>query len=182
MGSCEIALKLSFLELTSSIGTNVSDVHGPIYLWHCDRWIITKTSSSNLCCILSVSWFTLRTIFSKLVIYAVILPWFCWTFIVFQSTIIFISSCCTLFTLWNLLLVWVNFWNKALDKQHSSRNHLKDGGSFTSDKFVHYSTENWKDEAMQMISPRLSIWKDSSGNKGGFASHECSSVHKKHLR
>ena len=48
-------------------------------------WII-----SNLCCALSVWWFTLRTIFSKLVIYTIILLWFCWTCMVFQLTLVFI--------------------------------------------------------------------------------------------
>ena len=55
---------------------------------------------------LSVSWFTLWTIFSKLAIYTVILPWFCWTCMVFQLTLIFICFCHTWFTLWNLSLVW----------------------------------------------------------------------------
>ena len=61
---------------------------------------------SNLCCALSVSWFTLRTIFSELVICAVILPWVHDLVWHFQSTIIFIHFCCAWFTLRNLPLVW----------------------------------------------------------------------------
>ena len=61
---------------------------------------------SNPLCALSASWFTLQTIFSKLVIYTVILPWFCWTCMVFQSTLVLSVFCRTWFTLWNLRLVW----------------------------------------------------------------------------
>ena len=50
-----------------------------------------------------MSWFTLQTIFSKLVIYTVIFLWFCWTCMVFQSTLVYYRTC---FTVQNLLLVW----------------------------------------------------------------------------
>ena len=50
--------------------------------------------------------------------------------------------------------------------------------------FVHYSTENWKDEAIKMIKltkSKVILTGRMHLNEGGFTSHKCSSVHKKHL-
>ena len=83
------SLSLSLLALYASLRfLSLSSLSSPrfsLHLLSCGCWIV-----SNLCCELSVSWFTLRTIFSKLVIYTVILPWFCWTCMVFQLTLVFI--------------------------------------------------------------------------------------------
>ena len=57
---------------------------------------------SNLCCALSVSWFTLRTIFSKLVIYTVILL----NLYGISIDTRFYPFYRTWFTLRNLSLVW----------------------------------------------------------------------------
>ena len=86
---CSSSLSLSLLALYTSLRfLSLSSLSSPCFSLHLlswGHWIV-----SNLRYELSVSWFTLRTIFSKLVIYTVILPWFCWICMVVQSTLVFI--------------------------------------------------------------------------------------------
>ena len=91
------------------------------HLWSHGCWIV-----SNLCCALSVLWFAPWTIFggsvicaghclchgspyvwiifSKVVIYTVILPWFCWSN--FNQQLFLSVYCCPWFTLRNFSLAW----------------------------------------------------------------------------